>query len=245
MSGKTYLITGAHRGIGRGLFDHYVALPNNTVVAAVRNVEGAQDLLNVPYKGENTTVVVVKIDSSSRTDPFEAVKSIQAQGIDHLDVVISSAGIAKLNTVEDMPLEELEEVLMINTFSVMLLYKATLPLLRKSSSPRFVFISAAGGSLNEMQKYPYPNLSYGGSKVLANYMVVKMGMENDWLITLLIHPGLVQTDMGNGGARAFGLEEAPTTLKDSSKNTAHIIDNATKKDHSEKFFNETIDQIHP
>lgn len=34
---------------------------------------------------------------------------------------------------------------------------------------------------------------------------------------------LVQTDMGNGGARAFGLEEAPTTLKDSSNNTAHIV----------------------
>lgn len=106
-----------------------------------------------------------------------------------LDVVISSAGIAKLNTVEDMPLEELEEVLQVNTFSVMLLYKATLPLLRKSSSPRFVFISAAGGSLNDMPKYPYPNASYGGSKVLANYLVVKMGMENDWLISLLIHPG--------------------------------------------------------
>lgn len=104
-------------------------------------------------------------------------------------MVISSAGIAKLNTVEDMALEELEEVLMINTFSVMLLYKATLPLLRKSQSPRFVFVSAAGGSLTNMPEYPYPNASYGGSKVLANYLVVKMGMENDWLITLLIHPG--------------------------------------------------------
>lgn len=250
MSGKTYLITGAHRGIGRGLFDHYVALPNNTIIAAVRDVERAQELLNIPHKGENTTVVVVKIDSSSRTDPFEAMKSIQVQGITQLDVVISSAGIVKLNTVEDMPLEELEEVLMINTFSVMLLYKAALPLLRRSSSssescPRFVFISASGGSLGEMHKYPYPNSSYGGSKVLANYLVVKMGMENDWLITLLIHPGLVQTDMGNGGARAFGLEEAPTTLEDSSNNTAHIIDNATKEDHSGKFFNETIDRIHP
>jgi len=51
--------------------------------------------------------------------------------------------------------------------------------------------------------------------------------------------------MGNIGAKAFGLEEAPITLEGSSKNTAHIIDNATKKDHSEKFFNETIDHIHP
>ncbi|THC95808.1 hypothetical protein EYZ11_004718 [Aspergillus tanneri] len=89
-----------------------------------------------------------------------------------------------------------------------------------------------------MPKYPCPNAAYAGSKALANVLVVKMGMENDWLITLCIHPGLVQTNMGNAGARPFGLEKATLTLEDSSKNTAHI-------DHSEKFFNEAIDRIRP
>lgn len=73
---------------------------------------------------------------------------------------------------------------------------------------------------------------------------------------------LVQTDMGNMGARAFGMEKALLTLEDSSKNTAHIVslkislqwrlslipfevDNATKKEHSEQFFNETIDRRYP
>ncbi|KAH8680788.1 hypothetical protein BX600DRAFT_543480 [Xylariales sp. PMI_506] len=245
MTGKTYLITGANRGIGRGIFNHYVALPNNTIIAAVREVAGSQGLLSAP-KGENTKIIITKIDSSSKTDPYDAVLDIQAQGVDHVDVVISAAGIAKLNTIEDVPLEEYCESLMVNAISVMLLYKATLPLLRKATHPaRFAFISAAGGSLNEMQKWPYPNVSYGSSKALANYLVVKMGMENDWLITLCIHPGLVQTDMGNMGARTFGLAEAPVTLEQSSKNTANIIENSTKMDHSQKFFNETIDQIHP
>jgi norsolorinic acid ketoreductase len=171
------------------MFNHYVALPNNTIVAAVRNPAGAQGLLDVP-RGNNTQVIITKIDSASRTDPYDAIKDIQAKGIDPIDVVISAAGIAKLNTIEDMPLEELGEVLMVNTFSVMLLYKATLPLLRKAPPPaRFAFISASGGSLNDMPKYPYPNASYAGSKALANVLVRKMGMENDWLITLCIHPG--------------------------------------------------------
>lgn len=34
---------------------------------------------------------------------------------------------------------------------------------------------------------------------------------------------LVQTDMGNAGARAFGLEKAILTLEESSKNTAYIV----------------------
>lgn len=34
---------------------------------------------------------------------------------------------------------------------------------------------------------------------------------------------LVQTDLGNAGARVFGLDKAPTTLEQSSKNTASIV----------------------
>lgn len=171
------------------MFNHYVAQPDNTLIAAVRNVEAAQGLLAVP-RGENTRVLIVKIDSSSRTDAFEAVRELEARGVGHIDVVISSAGIARLDTIENMPLEVFEECLLVNGISVLVLYKATLPLLRRAPRPaRFVFISAAGGSLNDMPKYPYPNAAYGAPKAMANFLVVKMGMENDWLITLCIHPG--------------------------------------------------------
>ena len=169
--------------MGRGMFNHYVALSNNTIIAAVRSVSSAQSLLSV-LKGNNTTVVLTKIDSASKIDPYIAVEELNAKGIERIDVVISAAGIAKLNTIEDM--------LQINAISVMLLYKATLPLLRAAPAPaRFVFISATGGILSDMPKYPYPNASYASSKALANILVVKMGIENEWLISLCIHPRLV------------------------------------------------------
>ncbi|OTB08291.1 hypothetical protein M426DRAFT_203849 [Hypoxylon sp. CI-4A] len=245
MPGKTYLITGASRGIGKGMLEHYASQPDNTIIAAVRNVDGAQDLLSTPV-GKNTKILITKIDSSSKTDPYDAVKDIQARGVDRIDVVISSAGKATMGTVEDIPLEDFEDSLTVNAISVLLLYKAFLPLLRKAPHPaRFAFISAAGGSLTEMPNYPYPNVCYVSSKALANSLVRKMGMENDWLITLCIHPGTVQTEMGNQAARAFGLEKAPVTLEECSIKTAHIIDNATKKDHSEQFFNETLGRTIP
>lgn len=110
--------------------------------------------------------------------------------VQDLNVIVACAGIAKFNTIEDTSLEELEEILMINTISVVLLYKAMLPLLRKSpTSPRFVFISGASGSLNSMRKFSIPIGSFGASKALGNYLVARMGMENDWLITLMINPG--------------------------------------------------------
>jgi len=129
---------------------------------------------------------------SIQTDPYDSVKDVQAKGISQIDVVIFCAVIVKLITIEDMPLEEYEEVLMVNAISVMLLYKATLALLRKASHPaKFVFIGGAGDSLNDMQNNPVPDASHASSKALASCLVVKMGMENDWLITLCINPGRV------------------------------------------------------
>ncbi|KAF2874749.1 hypothetical protein BDV95DRAFT_297977 [Massariosphaeria phaeospora] len=248
MSGKTYLITGANRGLGHGLFALYAARPNNTIIAAVRSVSAAQGLLDVP-RGANTRVVLVQIDSSSRTDAYTAIDAAKAQGVTSIDVVISAAGIMKLNTLEAVPLEEFEEVLLVNGISVLLLYKAALPLLRASAvdgGPRFAFVSAAGGSISAMDQFDFPIGAHGATKAMANYLVRKMGCENEWLTTVMVNPGLVQTDMGNLGAREFmGKELALRTVEESCADMAHIIDNATKAEHSGKFFDETIDRIFP
>jgi len=41
--------------------------------------------------------------------------------------------------------------------------------------------------------------------------------------------------MGNGGARAFGMEEAPMSLETSIKGVLEIIDNATREKTSGTF----------
>ena len=45
----------------------------------------------------------------------------------------------------------------------------------------------------------------------------KIHFENDWLVAFPLHPGFVQTDMGNGAARMLGREEASTTVDDDVK----------------------------
>lgn len=96
---------------------------------------------------------------------------------------------AQLATLEDLPVEVFEEHIAVNSVAVLLLYKATLPLLRASACSKFALISAAGGSIGTFAGNKLPLGAYGGSKALSNYLLVKMGAENDWLVTLCIHPG--------------------------------------------------------
>ena len=50
-----------------------------------------------------------------------------------------------------------------------------------------------------------------------------MQLENEWLTTLSVHPGWVQTDMGNAGAKAVGMEKAAVTMEDSMAGTTREV----------------------
>lgn len=92
------LITGANRGIGHGLLSRYLALPDHTVIAAVRDPSHptTKALDGLP-KANGSKLVTVKIEARQWNDPFAAVKELQAQGIDHLDIVIANAAIANIS----------------------------------------------------------------------------------------------------------------------------------------------------
>lgn len=85
-------------------------------------------------KGRGSSLVIVKIDSSSETDAADAVDVLQSSyDIHKQDVVISSAGTAKPNTLVDLLIAELQEHITVNSIGPLLLFKAVVPLLEKSS----------------------------------------------------------------------------------------------------------------
>ncbi|KAK7743310.1 hypothetical protein SLS62_010682 [Diatrype stigma] len=81
-------------GLGRALTIRFLSQPNATVVAAVRDPEHptSKSLSALPH-GEDSKLIIVKIDSVSDTDAQDAVKLIQTKhGIDKLDIVAANAG---------------------------------------------------------------------------------------------------------------------------------------------------------
>lgn len=145
------LITGANRGLGKGLLERYLNLPNHTVIAANRNPDhpSSKELDNLP-KAEGTKLVVVRLDATIWQDAFNAVKEIEAQGIDHLDIVIANAGVAyAFPTVATLKEEDLEAHLRANTYSYVALYQATRDLLGKSTrEPVLANMGSTAGSLS-------------------------------------------------------------------------------------------------
>lgn len=186
-----YLITGANRGLGRGLTSAFLTYPNTTVIAAVRDPTHttSQSLQSLPT-GSSSKLITVKIDSASPTDPVTAVQHIQEQGITHLDVVIQNAGILKdWSPVHEVPIATLKEHIDINGFGPVYLFQAVYPLLRKSERPTFVGIGSPLGSIGGMEMSPYPAGAYGPSKAMMHWVVRKIHFENEAFVSFVLDPG--------------------------------------------------------
>jgi norsolorinic acid ketoreductase len=147
----TVLISGANRGIGKGLLQRYLIQPNHVVIAANRNPSHptSQSLNDLP-KGEGSRLIIVKVDVLSETDASDAVEELQnSHGIGHLDLVIANAGISTIwPTVANLKITDLQAHMAANAYGVITLYQATRSLLKQSNKePKFMPIGSRAGCM--------------------------------------------------------------------------------------------------
>lgn len=166
--------------------------PDTTVIAGVRNpADASSKSLETISTGSGSKVITVTIDSSDEASAKKAVETLQSQhGIDKLDIVIANAGISKYYGNADItPISEVREHFEINAIGALVLFQATVPLLRKSSAPMFVGLSTGVASIGDMGGIPLPATAYGISKVALNYLLRKIHFENPDITAFAMSPG--------------------------------------------------------
>ncbi|KAL2192608.1 hypothetical protein P885DRAFT_72881 [Corynascus similis CBS 632.67] len=220
MAPTTVLITGGNRGLGEGLVKRFLAQSNHIVMTGVRNPSHstAQALADLPRKHSAADAVA---------------KLCAEHGIQHLDIVVANAGIAKIwPLVKDAKRTDVLEHYGVNVLGSIALYQATRDLLQQSmAKPVFVFIGSQAGSLGRRHP-PLPNGVYGPTKPVLCWYSVPIDAEDEWLTPFVLDPGWVQTDMGNEAARASGLgETAPIELNESVDGMYKVVTTATKEVH--------------
>ena len=217
---STWLITGANRGIGKGIVSQVLARPNTIVIAALRDTSDstAKELTKVSV-ASGSKLIIVKVDASSDTDAADAVKSLQSQhGINHLDIVLANSGLLdQWGPVSEVAPSDLRKHFEINTIAPIKLFQATKPLLDNAQNPRFFITSTNIASIGLMEKIPMPTIAYGLTKAAANYAISKIHFENPEISAVALHPGWVQTRMGQHAADLAGVAEVPVTIEDSAK----------------------------
>jgi norsolorinic acid ketoreductase len=181
-------------GIGLGLVRKYSSRSNTIVIAAVRDPSNpsSKALASLSF-GNGSKIIIVKLDNANTDDPSNVVKSLITQhGIDRIDIVIANAGMAEFyGPALATPMQGFKDHLTVNTVAALALFQATWPLLKKSSSPKFVPVSSTVGGIGDMEKWPMSATAYGSSKAALNWLTRNIHIEHPSLIAFPIHPGYV------------------------------------------------------
>jgi NAD(P)-dependent dehydrogenase (short-subunit alcohol dehydrogenase family) len=246
-----YVITGASRGIGFGLLVTYLARPSTTVVAIVRSTSTATNLQGVTdkiVKGQGSILYLVQLDMSAlgTTDSIrERFLSDTNHEIGHINTIICSAGLCpEMSATIGIQASQLRECFEVNTIAPLFIFQSLWTLMKNSTSPKFVVLSSSMGSIGAME--PFAAGAYGPSKAALNWIVksLHVQMEQSGLIAIALHPGWVQTDMGQYAAKQWNYADGPpSTVDESVCGIVKVVDEATRESTSGRFVEYTGEEI--
>ncbi|HOL71706.1 MAG TPA: SDR family oxidoreductase [Bryobacteraceae bacterium] len=117
---KTAIVTGASRGIGRSIAKRLAADGFNVIVNYSSNADQAQEAVN-EIRSTGAKAHAIKADVS---DP-EEVRQLFEQTIEtfgRVDVVVNSAGIMPLSTIENCDLDTFDRVVAVNLRGTFLVF---------------------------------------------------------------------------------------------------------------------------
>ncbi|KAL4867477.1 hypothetical protein BDV12DRAFT_186650 [Aspergillus spectabilis] len=241
MSETIVLITGVGRGLGKGFLETYLSRPNHTVIGTVRDpaAPSAQSLNSIP-KATGSRLLLTQLEVANAEHYPKLISTIEEAGIKHLDIVIANSGISTGSApLAKADLGKVTKAFDINAVAVLRLYQTVRDLLEKSPSgnPKWMTLGSAAGSIAIIEQFGTAQFApYAISKAAVHWITLAIhASEKSWT-AFSVHPGLVQTDMGNTGARSVGLEKAPTTIEESITKTVAVLDDATREATSGKLW---------
>ncbi|HEY0297389.1 MAG TPA: SDR family oxidoreductase [Bordetella sp.] len=191
LSGKTALVTGASRGMGRAsalalakagtqVLVHYgkAAQEAEAVVAEIRQAGG---------KAEK-----VAADLSLPDGPHELARQARAIIGPRLDILVANAGIAKAATIEDTSVADFDELFAVNVRAPFFLVQQLLPAMCKGSSIVLLSSLAAHSVVGNLAAYA---ATKGAIDTLVKHFAAALG-EREIRVNA-VAPGIVPTDMSN------------------------------------------------
>lgn len=202
VNGKTVLVTGANRGIGKSIVESFLNNGAAKVYAAVRTLDSASSL--VQQYGDRVVPIHIDLgDPQTITAAAETAKDVQ--------VVVNNAGVLRVSSpMADDAIESLDFELKVNVFGLIRIAQAFAPVLKANGGGAFVQLNSIA-SLKNFSNFA----TYSASKAAA-YSITQALREflgQQGTAVLSVHPGPIATDMGDS-AGLTEIAEPPLIVAD-------------------------------
>lgn len=195
MTGKSAIVTGGTRGIGRAIAVSLLRAGLDVVVAArtAAHVEEAPDRLAAEAGADTGRALGVRADVSRRED-CERLVAAAVSAFGRLDVLVNNAGIGRFAPVADMDPADWDAVQGTNVDSLFYMSHAALPHLKEAGTAWIINIGSLAG------KNAFPGgAAYNASKfaLIGFSEALMQEVRHDGVRVSYIMPGSVATDFNH------------------------------------------------
>jgi len=208
LTGKTILITGASRGIGRALAVHMARAGATVAVHFNRNAEQAESL--AAELGHDARAFQADLgDVAAGEHLFEAVLRTYGQ----LDVLVNNAGIS-LNTPLETPTEvwqrDWDRTMAVNLRATELLCRLAIRHFRTRGGGRILNVASRAAFRGDMPEYMTYAASKAGMVALTRSIARAFGKDN--ICAFVLAPGFIRTDMAQAFIDDYGEDHVVNDL---------------------------------
>jgi 3-oxoacyl-[acyl-carrier protein] reductase len=209
IEGRSVIVTGASKGIGKGIAKVFAAKGARVLVVA-RNIGSAEATANeIRAAGGNASAFAADVSSWADAQRVAAEAKAQFSGI---DILCSNAGIFPAAKLHELTAEAWDEVLGINLKGTFLTIKACLPAMKVKRKGRIVITSSITGPITGYPGWSHYGASKAGQLGFMHTAAIELAPHN---ITInAVMPGNIKTEGLDGmGAEYLGQMTASIPMK--------------------------------
>lgn len=190
LEGKTALITGASKGIGRKIAEKFAEHGANVAFTYLSSVEKGL-ALETELQKAGTKVKGYRSDASKFEEAEKLINDIVAD-FGTVDVVVNNAGITKDGLLMRMSEQQWDDVLEVNLKSIFNVTKAASKIMMKNRKGVFINMSSVVGIQGNAGQSNYA-ASKAGIIGFSKSMAKELGSRN--IRTNVVAPGFIKTEM--------------------------------------------------
>lgn len=195
VAGKTAIVTGGSRGIGKMIATGFVNNGVKTYITA-RKAEACEATASELTAQGPGQCIAIPADLSTREGRGAFVTAFKAQE-SSLDILVNNAGAAWGAPFEEYPDEGYDKVMNINVKAIFTLTRDLMPLLRKAAGPDAPSRVINIGSIDGLRVSTMDNFAYGASKAAVHFLTknlaVRLGPKG--VTVNAIAPGAFESQM--------------------------------------------------
>jgi 3-oxoacyl-[acyl-carrier protein] reductase len=207
LQGKTALVTGASRGIGRATASALAEVGAHVLVHYGRSAQDAASLV-ASIRANGGRADAVQADLGTTEGATLLAKEVRSIVGERLDVLVSNAGISKAATIKDHTLKDFDNLFATNVRSPFFLVQQLLPILGEGSN--IIMISSLGAravvgkpGLDNPSLLAYASTKGALETLVKNWAAI-LGPQGIRVNSLA--PGVIDTDMSNFAKTEAGRE---------------------------------------